>query len=84
MDYYKKEKVRNWFAKHWKPVLATGIFVTAAIVAMLIGFAMAGWDLLKWLKSDYAETFFIVVALGAIGLAVVIYVFHILRKKKEY
>ena len=79
MDYYKKQKVKDWFSKNWKPLVATSSLVLVALVAMLIGFHMSGWDIMAWLKSKYAEIFFICVVLGVVGLIVVIYIFYLLK-----
>ena len=83
MDYYKKERIKDWFRQHWKVLLGTGIFITVALVAMLIGFSMSGWDLIKWFQSVWAERFFICLAIGAIAYLVFLYIYFMLKKRQK-
>lgn len=81
MDYYKKQRIKDHFKKNKKAYIWTGAFAGAALVVMLIGFAMSGWDLIKWLKSQWATTFFIMLILGGFGL---FFFLFILKKLKEF
>ena len=83
MDYYKKEKIKNWFHRHWQILLGTGIFITVALVAMLIGFSMSGWNLIKWLQSEWAERFFICLAIGGVAYLVFLYILFMLKKRQK-
>ncbi len=65
MNYYTKKKIKNWFKAKWKWLLGSGIFLTAGLVVMLVGFSITGWSLIKWLQSPYAVTTFVFVGFGA-------------------
>lgn len=66
MNSYKKKKIKKILKEKWGWFLASGIFLAVGIVALLIGFNMTGWSLIKWLQSPYAVTFFILLAIGII------------------
>lgn len=58
-----KKKLALW--------LGTGSFLAIGLVALLVGFAMTGWSIIDWLKSDYAITTFVLLGVGALVLLVV-------------
>jgi len=74
MDYMKKRKMKKWFAKHRKVVIATGSFVLVGLIAGLIGFEIANdWHAIqKWITSPWATTFFICLVIGVIALLLIL------------
>lgn len=75
MNYYKKRKIKDFFKDHWKALVGTGSFLLAGVIVMLVGFAISGWSLLKWLESPFATTFFIMLVFGIIGAGIIIYLY---------
>ena len=65
MKYETKRKALEFLKKKWKWLLGSGIFLTAGIVVMFVGFSISGWSLIKWLQSPFATTTFIFIAGGA-------------------
>lgn len=73
MTKYKFKK----FIKEKKGfVIGIGSFLLVGLIALFIGLGMSGWSLVKWLKSPYATTFFIMLACGLVlGAIIVIFLF---------
>ena len=65
MKFDTKRKIKKWFKEKWKWVLGSGIFLTAGLVVMLIGFSMSGWSFIKWLQSPFCTTTIVCVLIGA-------------------
>lgn len=83
MDYYKKRNIQDKFKKYWKPLLATGILITAAIVGLLVGFAMNGWDVVKWWNRGYGPTAVIVIVLGLFAAFLLWYFLFLIKGKRK-
>lgn len=82
VNYYKRREFKDKLKQNWKVLVGTGAFVLSAIIGLLIGFSMNGWSLIRWLKSDYAVTCIILLILGAIGFAGLVYVFFIVKQRR--
>lgn len=81
-NYYKKRKLKDYLAKNKWIIIGTGSFLTTGLIVMLIGFAISGWSLIKWLQSPFALTFFIMLVLGLFAIAMLIYFYHIFVNKR--
>ena len=84
MDFYKKRRIKERFKEHWKAIVATSAFVLSAAIVMLVGFAMNGWSIVRWIKSPFGTTFIIMIVFGIIGGFAWFYVLRIIKKKKGY
>ncbi len=73
MNSKTKNKIKNFLKKNWKWLVGTGTFLIAGTIALLVGFEMSGWSLAKWLQSNHAITFFVILGAGILGLALVVY-----------
>jgi hypothetical protein len=65
MQFNTKRKIKKWFKEKWKWLLGSGIFLTAGLVVMLVGFSMTGWSIIEWLKSPFCTTTIVCVLIGA-------------------
>lgn len=55
-----------------KWALLVGAFLIVALVAMIVGFRLAGFDILAWFSSKYAMIVYIVLGLYAFFVAYVL------------
>lgn len=83
MDYYKKRDFQDKIKKHWKALLSLGILITAAIVGLLVGFAMNGWDIVKWWNKGYGPTCVIVIVLGLFAAFLFWYFLVLIKGRKK-
>jgi len=74
MDYMKKRKMKKFFQKHKKIIIGTGTFLLIGLAAGLTGFEIQqkGHAIRNWLASPWASTFFILIGLGLIIIALLI------------
>lgn len=82
MDYYKKAKIKDFLQKHKKAIIGTSIFIGVAIVALLVGFGLSGWSIIKWFEKGYGATFFIMLVLGGFALFLILYIFKAIKDRK--
>lgn len=64
MDYFKKKKIKAFFKNNKGKLISTGVFLSAGLIAIIIGMYMSGWSFLKWIKTGYGLTTLICVVLG--------------------
>ncbi len=70
--FTKKRKIKKWFKNNKKAIIGTSLFLGIGAAFMLIGFSLTGWSIIDWLKSPYATTFFILVAIGIYIIIVIV------------
>lgn len=81
MDYYKKRKIKDTLLKYRPAIIGTGAFILIGGIALIVGFAMSGWSIVKWFEKGYGTTFFILLIFLLIGLGVIWYVYLMKGKK---
>lgn len=62
-----------------KWTLLVGAFLLVAVVAMIVGFKLAGFDILAWFSSKYAMIVYIVLGMYAFFVAY-IFIMEYLQK----
>lgn len=72
MNAFKKKKLKKLIKEKWIWFLSTGLFLVGGTIALLIGFQMTGWSIVKWLHSPYATTCFILLVIGLLLLLVLV------------
>ena len=83
MDYYKKRRFLDNLKKNWVALLLLGILITAAIVGLLVGFAMNGWDIVKWWNQGYGPTCVIIIVLGLFAGFLFWYFIFLIKGRKK-
>lgn len=63
----RKAKFKSFLKAKKGWVLGTGLFAVVGLITLLVGFWITGWSLIEWLKSPYALTFFILLAIALYG-----------------
>ena len=61
---FKWQLFKKWAASKKAWFIGTGVFLIVGAILLLVGFSITGWDLITWLKSPYATTFFICLSIG--------------------
>lgn len=67
-----------------KIIIGTIILIVIASSAILIGFSMSGWSLVKWLNSPYSTTLFIILGITAVILLIVLLVLKDYKDNEKY
>lgn len=68
MDSYKKHQLKIWWKKKRVKVISSGGFLLGGIIALIVGFKIAGNDILAWFKGPYAITCYIVLGVAFLVL----------------
>lgn len=79
MDYSRKNKIKKFFKERYKFIIGSGIFLTIGATVALVGFQIAGWSIVEWLKSPFATTTIIFLVVGGF-LLLMAFLLHIIKK----
>lgn len=68
MDSYKKHQLKIWWKKKRVKVISSSGFLLGGIIALIVGFKIAGNDILAWFGSSYAITCYVILGLAFLVL----------------
>ncbi len=72
MKAKKARKIKDFIKSKWTWFLTSGIFLLVGIAAIIVGAFLTGFNLIEWLQTPYALTFFICLGIGAVVLMIII------------